>query len=63
MDRQPSETSLDRLGRTPFLDPEAEQQLRRLYLKARYGEAATPQDAAAAEQLEKALEQPGENRS
>ena len=63
VDRQPSETSLDRLGRTPFLDPEAEQQLRRLYLKARYGEAATPQDAAAAEQLEKALEQPGENRS
>lgn len=60
--RQPSETSLDLLGRTPFLDPEAEQQLRRLYLKARYGEAATPQDAAAAERLEKALEQPEESR-
>ena len=27
------------------------QQLRRLYLKARYGECATPQDAAAAERL------------
>lgn len=60
--RQPSETSLDLLGRTPFLDPEAEQQLRRLYLKARYGEAATPQDAATAERLEKALEQLEENR-
>ncbi|HIZ58039.1 MAG TPA: DUF4129 domain-containing protein [Candidatus Faecalibacterium gallistercoris] len=56
--RTPSETSLDRLGRTPFLDQEAERQLRRLYLKARYGECATPQDAAAAERLEKALEQP-----
>ena len=33
-------------------------QLRRLYLKARYGECATLQDAAAAERLEKALEQP-----
>ena len=33
-------------------------QLRRLYLKARYGECATPQDAAAAERLEKAREQP-----
>ena len=33
-------------------------QLRRLYLKARYGECATQQDAAAAERLEKALEQP-----
>lgn len=54
--RGPAETSLDRLGRTPFLDPDAEQQLRRLYLKARYGECATPQDAAAAERLEKALE-------
>lgn len=53
-----SETSLDLLGRTPFLDPEAEQQLRLLYLKARYGECATPQDAAAAERLERALEQP-----
>lgn len=53
-----SETSLERLGRTPFLDQEAERQLRRLYLKARYGECATPQDAAAAERLEKALEQP-----
>ena len=56
--RTPSETSLDRLGRTPFLDQEAERQLRRLYLKARYGECATLQDAAAAERLEKALEQP-----
>lgn len=56
--RTPSETSLDRLGRTPFLDQEAERQLRRLYLKARYGECATPQDVAAAERLEKALEQP-----
>ena len=56
--RTPSETSLDRLGRTPFLDQEAERQLRRLYLKARYGECATPQDAAAAERLEKALEKP-----
>lgn len=55
--RAPSETSLDLLGRTPFLDPDAEQQLRRLYLKARYGECATSQDAAAAERLEKALEQ------
>lgn len=54
--RTPSETSLDRLGRTPFLDQEAERQLRRLYLKARYGECATPQDAAAAERLEKALD-------
>ena len=53
-----SETSLDLLGRTPFLDPDAEQQLRLLYLKARYGECATPQDAAAAERLERALEQP-----
>ena len=34
------------------------QQLRRRYLKARYVECATPQDAAAAERLEKALEQP-----
>lgn len=33
-------------------------QLRRLYLKARYGECATPQDAVAAERMEKALEQP-----
>ena len=57
MTRAPSETSLDLLGRTPFLDPDAEQQLRRLYLKARYGECATSQDAAAAERLEKALEQ------
>ena len=56
--RTPSETSLDRLGRTPFLDQEAERQLRHLYLKARYGECATPQDAAAAERLEKALEPP-----
>ena len=56
--RTPSETSLDRLGRTPFLDQEAERQLRRLYLKARYGECATPQDAAAAERLEKVLERP-----
>lgn len=54
--RTPSETSLDRLGRTPFLDQEAERQLRRLYLKARYGECATLQDAAAAERLEKALD-------
>lgn len=54
--RGPSETSLDLLGRAPFLDPEAEQQLRQLYLKARYGECATSQDAAAAERLEKALE-------
>lgn len=54
----PAETSLDRLGRTPFLDSEAEQQLRRLYLKARYGECATSQEAAAAERLEKALESP-----
>ena len=58
VDRTLSETSLDRLGRTPFLDQEAERQLRRLYLKARYGECATLQDAAAAERLEKALEQP-----
>ena len=56
--RGPSETSLDLLGRTPFLNPDAEQQLRQLYLKARYGECATPRDAAAAERLEKALEQP-----
>lgn len=56
--REPSETSLDLLGRTPFLNPDAEQQLRQLYLKARYGECATPRDAAAAERLEKALEQP-----
>lgn len=56
--RRPSETSLDLLGRTPFLNPTAEQQLRQLYLKARYGECATPQDAAAAEQLEKVLEKP-----
>ena len=55
--RTPSETSLDRLGRTPFLDQEAERQLRHLYLKARYGERATPQDAAAADHLEQALEQ------
>lgn len=55
--RTPSETSLDRLGRTPFLDQEAERQLRHLYLKARYGECATPQDAAAADRLEQALEQ------
>ena len=48
-----------------FVDTTAEEwyarrgrQLRRLYLKARYGECATPQDAAAAERLEKALEQP-----
>lgn len=34
------------------------QQLRRRYLKARYGECATSQDAAAAERLEKVLEQP-----
>ena len=58
VDRTLSETSLDRLGRTPFLDQEAERQLRRLYLKARYGECATLQDAAAAERLEKVLEQP-----
>ena len=56
--RTPSETSLDRLGRTPFLDQEAERQLRHLYLKARYGECATPQDAAAADRLEQALEPP-----
>lgn len=60
--RTPSETSLDRLGRIPFLDQEAERQLRRLYLKARYGECATPQDAAAAERLEKALGKLEENR-
>lgn len=60
--REPAETSLDLLGRTPFLNPDAEGQLRRLYLKARYGECATPQDAAAAEQLERELEQPEENR-
>lgn len=61
--RRPAETSLDLLGRTPFLNPDAEQQLRQLYLKARYGECATPQDAAAAERLEKMLEQPDESGS
>lgn len=59
--RRPSETSLDLLGRTPFLHPDAEQKLRQLYLKARYGECATPQDAAAAERLEKMLEKPDES--
>lgn len=54
--RSPTETSLDLLGRTPFLDPEAEQKLRLLYLKARYGECATSQDAAEAERLAKTLE-------
>lgn len=54
--RKPSETSLDRLGLTPCLDPEAEAQLRRLYLKARYGECATSRDAAEAQRLEKSLE-------
>lgn len=61
--RRPPETSLDLLGRTPFLDPDAEQQLRLLYLKARYGECATSQDAAAAERLEKMLEKPNESNS
>lgn len=59
--RRPSETSLERLGRTPFLHPDAEQQLRQLYLKARYGECATLQDASAAEHLEKMLEKPDES--
>lgn len=59
--RCPSETSLERLGRTPFLRPDAEQQLRQLYLKARYGECATFQDASAAERLEKMLEKPDES--
>lgn len=54
--RGPAETSLDLLGRTPFLDPEAERQLRRLYLKARYGECATSEDAVMAESLERTME-------
>lgn len=43
-----------------LLDPEAEAQLRRLYLKARYGECAMLRDAAEARRLEKALERPKE---
>ena len=50
---QPSDTSLDIVGRAQGMDYAAEAELRQLYLKARYAEQATAEDAARAAQLVK----------
>ena len=51
----PGDTSLDIMGRASGMDYAAEAELREIYLRARYAETATAEDAARAAELVKKI--------